>query len=558
MSEFRFKVGTLVMCNLGPDGWKLGRVIALHYREMDWPTNMVAPYQVVLEADQMLIYVPEDDARYCREATREDLRISRRMDALAACPDLSDRGVPKIAANFGDTSLGDELTCSGSADHPGDSYRHGRCHCCHRCPRNWSYVELYSEHYRCAERNQLTVTQYSMDLGTLHVGTAIHHAVTEDALPKKGYGQCPTLVRLPPGVSFSDEGVLSGTVAFDPHREERYSVEFVAVSTADWDTGTSGLVRLEIRFLIEGNVPPQGFDSQGFRSQQDQARAEANGIYENLCTAWKRWERRELSHRETCHQMCAELRRLRDILYIHPRLGWWPMVGTAGRLYMNVPASRKCTLRMRALPWVCTDIWECRGATSRRTKWKGCYQKRLLEAARFLWIDGLKQMLDGQWQAAIETFQRAAEKKDGWGWAVNYGDIWLSEAVARIVCSVDEWVREPRDSNKMSHGIAEAQRLVEKASSRAAESRVFGAEGHPWVSDVLNALSAYHDCMNRGADMADWLEDFKLRTAYWCTQVLSGAAPFPPKPKPRLEDAQLLVRGLLELTGQETQGNPAP
>ena len=49
-------------CNLGPDGWKLGRVIALHYREMDWPTNMVAPYQVVLEADQMLIYVPEDDA----------------------------------------------------------------------------------------------------------------------------------------------------------------------------------------------------------------------------------------------------------------------------------------------------------------------------------------------------------------------------------------------------------------------------------------------------------------------------------------------------------------
>ena len=87
MSEFRFKVGTLVMCNLGPDGWKLGRVIALHYREMDWPTNMVAPYQVVLEADQMLIYVPEDDARYCREATREDLRISRRMDALAACPD---------------------------------------------------------------------------------------------------------------------------------------------------------------------------------------------------------------------------------------------------------------------------------------------------------------------------------------------------------------------------------------------------------------------------------------------------------------------------------------
>ena len=261
--------------------------------------------------------------------------------------------------------------------------------------------------------------------------------------------QCPTLVRLPPGVSFSDEGVLSGTVAFDPHREERYSVEFVAVSTADWDTGTSGLVRLEIRFLIEGNVPPQGFDSQGFRSQQDQARAEANGIYENLCTAWKRWERRELSHRETCHQMCAELRRLRDILYVHPRLDggrWWVQLGG---FHMNVHkllenALFECELYLGyALTFGNAEVRRLA-----EQNLEGCYQKRLLEAARFLWIDGLKQMLDGHWQAAIETFQRAAEKKDGWGWAVNYGDIWLSEAVARIVHSVDEWVREPRDSNQ--------------------------------------------------------------------------------------------------------------
>ena len=44
-----------------------------------------------------------------------------------------------------------------------------------------------SEHYRCAERNQLCHS--TTDLGTLHVGTAIHHAMTEDALPKKGYRQ---------------------------------------------------------------------------------------------------------------------------------------------------------------------------------------------------------------------------------------------------------------------------------------------------------------------------------------------------------------------------------
>ncbi|MEM6733590.1 MAG: hypothetical protein AAF658_18670, partial [Myxococcota bacterium] len=67
-------------------GWKLGKIIALQYREDHWPANRVAPYQVSLEADHALIYVPEDDARYCREATPEDLRIARHTDALATSP----------------------------------------------------------------------------------------------------------------------------------------------------------------------------------------------------------------------------------------------------------------------------------------------------------------------------------------------------------------------------------------------------------------------------------------------------------------------------------------
>ena len=65
-SNFRFQVGAAVMCNLGSSGWKLGRIIALHYREDHWPAEMDAPYQVALEADHALIYVPEDDPAYCR------------------------------------------------------------------------------------------------------------------------------------------------------------------------------------------------------------------------------------------------------------------------------------------------------------------------------------------------------------------------------------------------------------------------------------------------------------------------------------------------------------
>ena len=68
MSDLRFDVGAAVMCNLGPNGWKLGRVIALRYREAQWPAQKTAPYQVALEDDHTLIYVPEDDDRCCRGA----------------------------------------------------------------------------------------------------------------------------------------------------------------------------------------------------------------------------------------------------------------------------------------------------------------------------------------------------------------------------------------------------------------------------------------------------------------------------------------------------------
>ena len=86
MSRLRFEVGTSVMCNLGPDGWKLGRIIALDYREDHWPIGKDAPYEVLLNDNHTLIYVPEDNSRYCREATNEDLKIAHRMDALDVLP----------------------------------------------------------------------------------------------------------------------------------------------------------------------------------------------------------------------------------------------------------------------------------------------------------------------------------------------------------------------------------------------------------------------------------------------------------------------------------------
>ena len=72
------------MCNFGASGWKLGRIIAIDYREHNWAIGQTAPYQVILEENSTLIYVPEDDDRCCRLATVEDTRISRQLDALAS------------------------------------------------------------------------------------------------------------------------------------------------------------------------------------------------------------------------------------------------------------------------------------------------------------------------------------------------------------------------------------------------------------------------------------------------------------------------------------------
>ena len=86
MAGYRFGIGDGVLCNMGPDGWKSGRIVALDYREDGWPSEMIAPYQVILDEDHTLIYVPDDDDRCCREASEGEIRITKRMDALAPLP----------------------------------------------------------------------------------------------------------------------------------------------------------------------------------------------------------------------------------------------------------------------------------------------------------------------------------------------------------------------------------------------------------------------------------------------------------------------------------------
>ena len=540
LSEYRFEVGAKVMCNLGEFGWRLGRIIALNYREDNWPEGQLAPYQVALDFDYSLIYVPKDDDRFCRQATAEDVKISSRSDALAEFKS----GVKDTDKTGANKALNSNLCCSDVAT-PFDyrSYRKGRSQCCNDCPKNWSYAELYSEHYHCADRNNVKITHHKIDLGTFKVGDSINQHHDEFLQDKIGFLQAPTLVRLPPGVIFSDDGNLTGQIRYDPHRDSQYDLDFVAVSTNQWNDESTGIIRLEIRFTINDNEPPSSFDKSAFEQQQNDARSSAAKLLQSLNQTWNTWEQRQSINQATCEQMLEDLSRLRELAELHPRLDngkWW---GHLGGYHMNVHKLLENTLfECELYLGYALTFGDNNVRFYAEQNLKGCYQKRLLEAARFMWYDGIELMLHEQWNSAVAIFKSAYEKKDGWGWAVNYGDIWLSEAVALLTDGVKSGISTTNSEELEWYN--KANKLVKDALLRANDSGVFGPEGHPWISEVSLAIKSLENLISKGEDLTPWLDEFNSRTVYWCSQVLAGVFPFPPRERTRLASESSLIERL--------------
>ena len=61
--QLRFAVGAHVQARLGDDEWEAATVVALWYREVDWPVQLVAPYQMKLAGGD-LIFAPVDSINF--------------------------------------------------------------------------------------------------------------------------------------------------------------------------------------------------------------------------------------------------------------------------------------------------------------------------------------------------------------------------------------------------------------------------------------------------------------------------------------------------------------
>ena len=67
--ELRFEIGQAVEANTG-EAWVGGVVVALNYREDEWPEGRTAPYQIEL-SDGRLIFAPYDDDSIVRARATE-------------------------------------------------------------------------------------------------------------------------------------------------------------------------------------------------------------------------------------------------------------------------------------------------------------------------------------------------------------------------------------------------------------------------------------------------------------------------------------------------------
>jgi hypothetical protein len=185
---------------------------------------------------------------------------------------------------------------------------------------------------------------------------------------------------------------------------------------------------------------------------------------------WKEWERRQASHAETVAGMNLEFAKMKRALDERPTTGNGFGWGVLGALHMNTHKLLENVLLEAESYLGLALTFGGESAAFAEQNLEGCYAKRQLEAAKYLWFAGMEKALrgidtraeesvavargeggeegedekkndrsrdataSGQLLAEAEAlFVRSAAKKNGWGWGVNNGEIFLAEACVKLL-----------------------------------------------------------------------------------------------------------------------------
>lgn len=466
-----------------------------------------------------------------------------------------------------------EITCSGFG------YRDGKCHACDCCPACWTCVELHA--YGCPERNGLSLQNHTVDLGSFAVGDSVYWSIASDTNLKRtknsnlialsGWLQCAAFPSLPSGLTFSDDGILSGVLR--PHENEYGEVLFFAMSVQTWRQQI--VQRLELRFTVKrngkdedgGSVEIQANDREAYEEDFIQnAMAERKAEREahaHLTSAFRSYqmyyEERRLGHSECIGRMAASLSGVKNVLDAHPRLGGGAFWVWLGALHMNLHKLLENVLPECELYLGLGLLFPPSPASldDARLNLEGCLAKRKLEAAKFLYLEGLQLMEAGSWGAAEKTLAHAAQLKDGWGWGVNNGEIWVARSAALIViycrqlvasaegadatevelvAELSAGVRGSEESNPIVGGGAsmldEAAATLQLAFSRQPDL--------PWTRHNMAAVDRFqtlaHELRGKGGILAGEVAEFTKKTKDWCKEALKHAQP---KPRPSYTPSSL-------------------
>ena len=226
------------------------------------------------------------------------------------------------------------------------------------------------------------------------------------------------------------------------------------ISTAEDGKTTATVTQLNLHVYIQNtHVPVTVHSFQSVHPNVSRAADTAIAHYNS-------WETRKQSHANVIKGMNHEFTQMKATLdaYPHDAFGW----GILGALHMNTHKLLENVL-LEAEHYLGHALtFGGAAAEFAETNLEGCYAKRQLEAAKFIWMEGMEACVEGgyrrNWEMEVEVevevegvdakvhtksdllferaehlFERASRKKSGWGWGVNNGEIYLGQATAILL-----------------------------------------------------------------------------------------------------------------------------